>query len=153
MSHPEDGLSWSWRISVATSAVFLVVAAILVRFVELRRWRGTLGAVVSSDASSPVGNIDPRARALAESVERAAVHLPFATKCLPRAVALQWRLAFAGIPSDLVVAFHTVDRTDEHRFHAWIEHAGEMVIGQCDRAVYRPALRLSQGSAAALGSA
>ena len=153
MPLPELGYNWSWRISVAISFAYLLAAALLVRFVELRRWRGTLGAMVSSESASPVPHLDRRARALAVSVERAAVHLPFSTKCLPRAVALQWRLRASKIPSDLVVAFHSVDRTGDHGFHAWVEHAGEMVIGQCDRTVYRPVLRLSQGAVTALGPA
>jgi hypothetical protein len=153
VSLPKLGYDWPWRFGVAVSSVFLVVAAILVRFVQLSRWRGTLGAMIPSEAASSLAQANPRARSLAGTIERAAVHLPFATKCLPRAVALQWRLRFSGIPSDLVVAFHLADRASEHGFHAWVEHAGEIVIGDCDRAVYRPVLRLSQGAAPALGPA
>lgn len=137
-----------WRARVALSALFLVAAWLLVRGMRLSRWRWTLGRI---DDTSPLPATGSRstssAKELAQSVERAAVHLPFAGKCLPQAVALQWRLRLAGIPSRLVIAFHVVDRRADHGYHAWVEHAGMMVIGVCDRSVYQPAMSLSQGAA------
>jgi hypothetical protein len=144
------GYTWPWRANVALCLALLSIAVFLVRAVRFSRWRSTLGSLAESPPPRASHEPDPAARMLAAVVERAADRLPFATKCLPRAVALQWRLRLAGIPSDLVVAFHAIDRSGEDRFHAWVEHAGEMVIGQCDRTLYRPVMILSQGRPAAV---
>ena len=139
---------WPWRAEVAFGVVLICLARFLVRNVRLSRWRWTLGRIDAASASSD-GDDDHRADILASAIERAAERLPFDSKCLPRAVALQWRLRMAGIASRMVIAFHAIDRSGEHGFHAWVEHSGEMIIGACDRAVYRPALTLSQGNTAA----
>ena len=123
----------------------------LVRRVSLSRWRWTLGELDGSAIGQDERGPDPRARAFADAVDRASLRLP--SKCLPRAVALQWRLRLAGIPSSLIIAFHLVDRTAEHGFHAWVEQAGKIVIGHCDRDAYRAALTLSQGNLPAPGPA
>ncbi len=123
------------------------MATILVRRVRLSRWRGTLGSIATTDRTADV-QTNTRAILLAAAIERAALRLPVATKCLARAVALQWRLRLSGIPSELVVAFHATDRSGDDGFHAWIEHGGQIIIGHCDRTLYRPVLTLSQSSAA-----
>lgn len=135
-----------WRARVAFSAALLLLAWLLVRCVRLSRWRWTLGEIGTA-TPAPDAHSARSVRALAQSVERAAVHLPFAGKCLPQGVALQWRLRLARIPSRLVIAFHLIDRSGDHGFHAWVEHGGEMVLGACDRSVYQPAMTLSQGGA------
>lgn len=139
---------WPWRGEVAVGVVLICLARLLVRHVRLSRWRWTLGRIDAPCASSTRAD-GPRAEILASAIERAAERLPFDSKCLTRAVALQWRLRMAGIASRLVIAFHTIDRSGGHGFHAWVEQGGEMIIGACDRAVYRPALTLSQGNTAA----
>jgi hypothetical protein len=80
---------------------------------------------------------------LAAAVERAAVQLPMRTKCLARAIAVQWWLRLIGLPSELILAVHRFDRSSDDTFHAWVEHAGEMIIGACDPAVYQRVLTLS----------
>jgi hypothetical protein len=142
------GHTWPWRADVALCVVLLAAAVFLIRVVRLSRWRSTLGSLAKCPADPGAYTPDPEARVLAAVVERAADRFPFAPKCLPRAVALQWRLRLAGIPSDLVIAFHAVDRSGEDGFHAWVEHGGEIVIGQCDRPVYQPVMTLSQGAVA-----
>lgn len=72
----------------------------------------------------------------ARRVERAANRLPGRSKCLPKAMALQWILRRNAIASRLVIAIHKTDRQHDHSFHAWVEVGGEMVIGHCDRASY-----------------
>ena len=125
--------------------VLLVAAVALIRWVALSRWGWTIGSVRASPTNGTTFPSDRRASILAACIERAALRLPFATKCLARAVALQWRLRLSGIPSDLVIAFHAIDRTSEDGFHAWVEHDGDMVIGHCDREMYHPVMTLSHG--------
>lgn len=79
------------------------------------------------------------------AIDQAGDLLPFRTKCLAKAAAMQWLLRLCAIPSRLVIAFHTRERTAEHAFHAWVEHNGKIVMGACDVEEYRPALVLSQG--------
>ena len=135
-----------WYLHVAFSALLLAFARLLVRRVSLSRWRWTLGRIITSDRPVCFAPSEAReSRVLARSVERADVRLPFESRCLPRAVALQWRLRLAGIPSRLVIAFNKLDRSGEHGFHAWVEQGGTMIIGECDRSLYQPALTLLQG--------
>ena len=75
------------------------------------------------------------ARRLAVHVERGAAQLPFATKCLPRAMALGWLLRHAGIAYDLTFAARpravrqqTLGGHDD-TLHAWVEVGGVTVIG------------------------
>lgn len=84
------------------------------------------------------------ARRLGRMVDRAAAKLPGTSKCLARAVALQWLLRIDGISSALVVAFRLGDRSGPDGYHAWTETCGEMLVGRCDRTVYRPIMALIQ---------
>ena len=118
----------------------LTLAVVLVRWVPLGWWRGTLGTVCSDNGLPPAGSpLDaPLARRLIGRIEQATRRLPFRVKCLPRAVALQWLLRWKGQPGALVVAVHRRDRTSEDAYHAWIEHDGAMLIGHCDASEYQP---------------
>ncbi len=147
---PAAGYNWPWRADVAIGIVSLMLAALLVRGVRLSRWRFTLGHMVKGDSKPATPADEGRVRYFAESIERASAWLPFPIKCLPKAVALQWRLRVLGIPSRLVVAVHRTDRASAHSFHAWVEHGGTVVIGQCDVQSYQAVLTLSQGSPAAI---
>jgi hypothetical protein len=141
--------NWSWRAHVAASVILLIVARLLVRHVRLSHWRATLGKITpTSDivsTSAPSGRAPRAARLLASAVERGAELLPFDSKCLPRAAALQWLLRASRMPSHLVIAFHAAERDQEHGFHAWVEQDGHILIGACDRLQYRPAMVLVQG--------
>lgn len=81
---------------------------------------------------------------LGRCVDKAARRIPGTSKCLPRAVALQWMLRREHIASQLVIAIHNTDRVGEHAFHAWVEQGGQIVIGHCDRTAYSPVMILAQ---------
>lgn len=145
--------TWSLWLAVLRAAILLMAARLLVRFVSLARWRSGLGETCgvgdlqsASPQSGPVaGRADLiRAAQMARCVEKAATRLPGVSRCLPRAVALQWMLRRERIASDLIIAIHNSDRAGEHAFHAWVEHAGQMVIGHCDRSAYSPVMILTQ---------
>jgi hypothetical protein len=147
----------SWRVLLFEAVILLTAARLLVRLAGFKVWRPTLGRIVppepnraQSAAPTTIHPVPPEpgtrcARRVALAVERAACLLPFPTKCLPRAVAVQWMLGLRGVPSTLAIAAHATDRTGEHAFHAWVERQGHFVIGHCDRAAYRALLRLSRG--------
>jgi len=89
------------------------------------RWRGTLGFGTTGGGCEL-----RRARRLAAQVERAAWRLPFATKCLPRAMALSWMLRRRQIAHTVVIAVRPSDRRDApDALHAWVEIAGARIIG------------------------
>lgn len=160
--------TWQLRWMGLLALVCLVVARLLVRFVPLAVWRSTLGVAVkpadpavsdqfgvalsvrTAEASqyfpNPVCDQATlrHAMRLGRCVDRAAQWLPGTSKCLPRAAALQWLLRREGIPSALVIAFRLADRAGVDAFHAWTETCGEMLVGQCDRAAYRPIMALYQ---------
>lgn len=154
---------WSMRWLLIRAIICLAIAKALVRFVPFTSWRRSLGIVL--DPTSPdfptgpniagdacVSTAPPtcddatlrHAMLLGRLVDRAAEKLPGTSKCLPRAAALQWMLRRAGISSSLVIAFRLQERSGPHAYHAWTEVFGEMLVGHCDRAEYRPIMALRQ---------
>jgi hypothetical protein len=99
-------------------------ARFLVEWVPLPRWRSTLGL------AEETGRPPDEAWRLAGEVERAAARLPFATRCLPRAMALSWGLRKAAIGHALVIAARPATlRDDADALHAWVEIDGTRLIG------------------------
>lgn len=131
---------WNGRARTLDAAILLLLARLAVRILPLRYLRFWLGALTSVQAANPAQALPAgqlsHARALARRVERAAQRLPGESRCLPRAMALHRLLARSGIASLLVIAIHRADRAGPQAFHAWVEHGGEMLVGQCDRADY-----------------
>ncbi len=130
--------NWSQRLSTAKAGAYLIFARIIVRISSFERLRkmacghGQWGTPKSLD----------RARFWAGRVERAAVRLPGVSKCLPKAIALQWLLDREAIGSQVAIAIHSTEREAAHAYHAWLECGGEMLIGQCNRDEYRIVLTL-----------
>lgn len=110
---------------------YLCRARLLVALVPFHRWRDTLG----STAKAPEGERFSarslaQARRLARHVDRAAAWLPFATKCLPRAMALSWMLRARNIEHILAFAVRPAQlRQSSDNLHAWVEVEGIKVIG------------------------
>ena len=104
-------------------------AQLLVRWIRFEQWRDTLGLNVGHGERTA----DPEmaaARGLAADVEWAAKRLPFATKCLPRAMALSWMLRRLRIAHSVVIAVRPdQDRRSPDALHAWVEVGGERVTG------------------------
>jgi hypothetical protein len=133
--------SWRWRLLVGEAMARLGAARLLIAAVPLRRWRHILG----DGQGKPVGRqgASPAARVLAGAVERAAARLPFATKCLPRAIALHTMLRRRHLRSCLVIAVSDPRRRGEiEDLHAWVETDGETVIGKIDFP-FHPLIRFS----------
>lgn len=148
----EPGTVTGMRLLVLRAMLLLVCARFLVRFVALARWRDSLGTLHGSESAPPHPTTPLRSEEvalLARSVERASRRLPRVTRCLPRAMVVQWLMRRAGLPSRIVIAVHATDRTSEDAYHAWVEYAGEMVIGICNRSDYRPIAILDQDPAIA----
>ncbi|MEO6581922.1 MAG: lasso peptide biosynthesis B2 protein [Sphingomicrobium sp.] len=103
-------------------------ARLLVSWVPFRLWRERLGPVKAPGRKSEACSSDPRR--LAGHVDRAAALLPFATKCLPRAMALSWMLRRQGIPHALVFAVRPAKLRDADGLHAWVEADGAMILGE-----------------------
>jgi hypothetical protein len=136
---------WAGRWQTLSAMGRIVFAQLLIRFVSLRRWRASLGqlrGVAAPDAGMPGASSEARARA--RRAVRAAARLPIHSKCLPRAMALQWMMRDLGQASTLVIAVRRGHREDDpHNFHAWVEQGGEMIIGKCDRSDYSPVMALA----------
>lgn len=139
------------QLKVLRAMAFVVVARFLVRFVRLSVWRDSLGVML--EPAKVVANNDailaPEARSLAlaaaRQVDRACTRLPGTSKCLPRAVALCWLLRRKPVSYVLVIAMHKVDRSGEHAYHAWVESAGEILIGHCERDDYQAVMVIAAG--------
>lgn len=101
-------------------------ARLLVALAPLARWRGSLGHAGGAGGEDALRE----AARLARHVERAAARLPFATKCLPRAMALSWLLRGEGIAHVLVIAARPrAGRAEENSLHAWVECGGRIILG------------------------
>jgi hypothetical protein len=99
-------------------------ARLQVALVPFERWRETLGGVAHDPADAA------EASRLARQVEWAARRLPFATKCLPRAMALSWLLRREHISHAVVIATRPKDsQVADERLHAWVEVGGQRIIG------------------------
>lgn len=108
--------------------VRLVHARLLVVLVPFGRWRSRLGFPVANPTLP--GPVPAEARRLARVIERGALRLPLATKCLPRAMALQAMLRRRGIESQLAIAvLPGALRGGIDDLHAWVELGGEILIG------------------------
>jgi len=141
--------AWRLRGRTLQAMLLLCVARLLIQFLPFHWWRATLGSaapcaseapdssIVAGPAIGPAGS----GRRLAIHAERAAARLPFATKCLPRAMTLGWLLRRAGIAYALkfaarptvmrqatAVGQETLAAHDE-TLHAWVEVGGITVIG------------------------
>lgn len=106
----------------------LAQAWLLVGRTRFSFWRAWLGDMV--DEPSYGEGADWGARYLARAVERTASRLPFKTKCLPRAIALQLMLRRRNAEGQLVMAVMPgKSRGKVDDLHAWVEAQGEVLIG------------------------
>ncbi len=123
--------AWALRRRTALAMALLCVAQVLVKWVPWRLWRWTLGRVATAEGG-PQGAARV-ARRIALHVERGAARLPFATKCLPRAMALCWLLRLAGIGYALKIAARPAAvraaRPMGDDLHAWVESESTTVLG------------------------
>jgi hypothetical protein len=110
-------------VGTARALALLCRARLLIALVPFDRWRESLGNAAGHSSSA-------EARLLARQVERAAVWLPFETKCLARAVALSWLLRGRQIRHAIVFAIRPPALRDApDALHAWLEIDGETIIG------------------------
>lgn len=127
---PQPGSSmesdtWVLRRQTLEAAAWLVLARLAVVWLPLPRWNARFGLEGAASAQAA-----DAARKLARHVERAAMRLPFESKCLPRALALSLMLRRRTIAHRLALAVRPASgRTDRDALHAWLEVADEKVIG------------------------
>jgi hypothetical protein len=115
---------WRGRVGTLSAMAMLCWARVLVALVPFRRWQASLGLV----GKEP--NANAGAQSLANMVDRAAGHLPFETKCLPRAMALSWMLQRRQIAHSVVFAVRLPAQRDEvDTLHAWVEVRGLKILG------------------------
>jgi Transglutaminase-like superfamily len=102
-------------------------AQLVVRSVPFGRWQQRLGFAAKN--SNRTECVDQAGR-LAGDVEWAAKRLPFATKCLPRAMALSWMLRRKRIGHTVVIAVRPHHlRQAPDALHAWVEINGKRILG------------------------
>ena len=98
----------------------------MIALVPFARWRDSLGGEAQPGKEESLAD----GQRLARHVESAARRLPFATPCLPRAMALSWLLRKRKIPHVLVFAARPTElRNRADALHAWVEVGDTKVIG------------------------
>ena len=118
--------TWLVRLTTIEAMAALAFARLAIAVIPMRAWTGHLG----KGAAAPSGN---RAEALrlAARVNRAAMRLPFAVKCLPRAMALSLMLGRRGIAHRMVIAARPAgQRQGTDALHAWVEVEQQVVLGE-----------------------
>ena len=119
---------WQPKIRTAAAMTRLCWARLLVAWVPFRRWRDTLG--LKTGRGDELASLSEEARRKAADVEWAATRLPIPTKCLPRAMALSWKLRRQQIGHAVVIAVRPHGlRQSPDVLHAWVEVDGERIIG------------------------
>ena len=123
-----------WRARGATleAMVWLMCARCLIAWVPFGRWRPWLGKPVGAEPGDPLLRLDDNlaGRRLARAVARAAGRLPGESRCLPRAMALQWMLRRRGLGSVLHIGVLPGNaRGSLDDLHAWVTRLGEVLIG------------------------
>ncbi|MCL6697382.1 lasso peptide biosynthesis B2 protein [Sphingomonas sp. NSE70-1] len=117
---------WRSKLRTGEAMMALCAARLLIGSFLFERWRHSLGRSSGSGPGSDTG----LARTLAANVDWAARRIPFPTKCLPRAMALSWMLRRRQIDHAVVFAVRPeAERRFADPLHAWVEVAGEIVIG------------------------
>ena len=118
-----DGLKLRLRLEAIAA---LCLARLAVAILPFSRWRTSLGGTTNGH-SEDAGR---EARRFAAHLEWAARRLPLSFKCLPRAMALSWHLRSRRVAHCVVFAVRPADlRGSEDKLHAWVEVAGETIIG------------------------
>jgi hypothetical protein len=118
---------WRMRWRTGAAMALLGAARLAVAVVPFRLWRGSLGLATDR---LPGPDEQTEAVRLARHVERAAMRLPFATRCLPRAMALSWLLRRADVAHAVIFAVRPAPlRADGDALHAWVEVAGSCILG------------------------
>ena len=131
---------WRGRWNTLEAMAGLVVARLLIARVPFGRWRPWLGTPSVPETAAAFGdpglrrddNVAPRR--LAQAVLRAAGRLPGETRCLPRAMALQWMLRrreMGGVLHIGVLPGSARGSLDD--LHAWVTRSGEVLIGADER--------------------
>ena len=110
------------RMLFLRASLMLLLTRVALRtigFASVRR------AIDASPAGAETGRVE-EGRAAARSVERAGRHLPFATTCLDRSVALCWMLRADALCGSLRIGVHKAN--GGFAAHAWVERMGECLL-------------------------
>lgn len=116
---------WRGRARTGEAIAELLLAQITIRTLPVRRWRARFGL-----ADDHLAQACDAGATLPRHIERGANRLPFASRCLPRALALSRMLRRRRIGHRLVIAARPAGHGEEPReLHAWIEQGGEVLLG------------------------
>lgn len=116
-------LSLARWVLVAEASALVVATRLALTFLPFRTVRSAFEGLPSGRGVQD----ETRARDAAWAVEAAAQRLLGRRPCLPQALVGQWLLRRAGVETKLKIG---VARDESGvRAHAWLEHAGQVVVG------------------------
>ena len=120
------------RGATLEAMAWLVCARFLIAWVAFGRWRSWLGQAVAPEPGDRLLQRDDNLgrRRIARAVARAAGRLPGESRCLARAMALQWMLRRRGLGGVLHIGILPGNaRGSLDDLHAWVTRLGEVLIG------------------------
>ena len=123
---------WQGRKATVEAMAWLILARLLIARVAFGRWRPWLGTPIAPLADDAGQRLDANlaARRLARAVVRAAGRLPGESRCLARAMALQWMLRSRGLGGVIRIGVLPGSvRGSLDDLHAWVVRLGEVLIG------------------------
>lgn len=121
------GLPAGEKRLILSAWMSVVKARTILWVVPFRYWRKQVMDPPAKQAAVPTEAQLAQARRIANAVERVSRHFPGAS-CLTQALATRKMLARQGIECTLRLGVAR-DADGAFRAHAWIEHAGDVLIG------------------------
>jgi hypothetical protein len=108
------------------SAVILPIIGLCLRAVGFQRTYGYLDRLTGTEPGKMNGDRAAGIQRAADSVLRAANHLPlYRPTCLPLSLMLWYLLRGRGVPAELRIGVRKTNGV--FTAHAWVEHAGQVV--------------------------
>jgi len=127
------------------AGVLMVLARLLVAYVPMRHWCGSLGRRqdVETPAIALTAPQRKRAGRVVRAVQRVARISPADFACLPKSMATQWMLRRRRVASRLVFGVgRDLQENGERPLHAWIEVEGRETPAASSAAKYARGLNL-----------
>ena len=130
------------RLLALEAATLLAGARFLVRFAPMRWYSPLLGTRMAESEPEAPPEADAIAREVGWAVRTVARRTPWASVCLPQAMAARWMLRRRGVASTLYLGV-AIEEEKGLLAHAWLRAGRRIVTGRDVMARYEPIARFA----------